>query len=270
MLLDINPVMFSIGGYSLRYYSFFVLIAAVIAILLIIKEGKRFDLNKDTLFDLAFWTILIGIIGARLYYVIFNFQLYKDNLLSILYIWEGGLAIHGGIFFGGITLFLFCKKHELDPIRILDISVVPMLLAQAIGRWGNFFNSEAHGIVTSLEKLQSMHLPNFIIEGMHIEGLYYEPTFLYESLWCILGFIIIVILRRLKYIKKGMPTCFYLMWYSVGRFYIESLRTDSLMFGGFKVAQIVSIILFLVGFVYILFLFRKGKYEGLYNKENEV
>ena len=105
---------------------------------------------------------------------------------------------------------------------------------------------------------------------MHIEGLYYEPTFLYESLWCILGFIIIVILRRLKYIKKGMPTCFYLMWYSVGRFYIESLRTDSLMFGGFKVAQIVSIILFLVGFVYILFLFRKGKYEGLYNKENEV
>ncbi len=270
MLLEINPVMFTIGDFSLRYYSFFILIGVLIAIFLFLKEGKRFNLNKDVLFDLFFWVLIIGIIGARLYYVAFNFPLYYGNLISILYIWEGGLAIHGGILFGAITMFLFCKRKQLDAIRILDMAVVPMLLGQAIGRWGNFFNSEAHGIVTSLEKLQSMHLPNFIIEGMHIEGLYYEPTFLYESLWCLLGFIIIIILRRLKYIKKGMPTCFYFMWYSIGRFYIESLRTDSLMFGGFKVAQIVSVVLFLVGFIYLLLLFRKSKYEGLYNKENEV
>ena len=270
MILNNNPIMFSIGNFSVRYYSFFILIGILIAIFLIIREGKRFNINKDDLFDVAFWTIIIGIIGARLYYVIFNLELYSPEPLSILYVWEGGLAIHGGIIFGSITLFLTCKKKKLDFIRILDISVVPMLLAQAIGRWGNFFNSEAHGIVTSLEHLKDMHIPNFIINGMYIEGFYYLPTFLYESLWCVLGFIIIFFLRRLKYIKKGMPTCFYLIWYSIGRLYIESLRTDSLMMGGFRVAQIVSIIMFLTGFVYLIYLFRKEKYEGLYNKENEV
>jgi phosphatidylglycerol:prolipoprotein diacylglycerol transferase len=270
MFLDINPIMFSIGNFSIRYYSFLILVGALIAILLLIKEGKRFGLSKDEVFDVAFWVIIIGIIGARLYYVVFNFEIYKNDLMSILHIWEGGLAIHGGIIFGGITLLLCCKKKGIDFIRFLDMAVVPMLLAQAIGRWGNFFNGEAHGMVTTFERLQSMHLPRFIINGMYIDGLYYEPTFLYESLWCLLGFIIIVILRRLKYIKKGMPTCFYLMWYSIGRFYIESLRTDSLMIAGFKAAQIVSIIMFIVGFVYLIFLFRKEKFEDLYNMKNEV
>lgn len=268
-MLNINPVMFSLGNIEIRYYSFFILIGVVLAILLLMKEGKRFGYAKDDLFDLVFWTILFGIIGARIYYVIFNFSLYKDNLISIFKVWEGGLAIHGGLIFGIITAFIYCKKKHLDIIRIIDISVVPLLLAQAIGRWGNFFNGEAHGAVTTLENLQHLHLPNFIINGMNIDGLYYEPTFLYESIWCLIGFVLILIIRRLKYVKKGTMMSFYLMWYSVGRFYIESLRTDSLMLGGFKVAQIVSLIMFLIGFAYLIYTFKLQKYENLYNIDEQ-
>ena len=267
MIFNINPVLFQIGIFQIRYYSVLILIAIAITILMIIKEGKRFNYSKDDIFDIAFWTIIFAILGARLYYVIFNFSLYKGDITSIFKIWEGGLAIHGGIICGMIAIYVVTKKKKFDFIRILDMIAVPMLLAQAIGRWGNFFNSEAHGAVTTLEHLQSLHIPNFIINGMNIDGLYYVPTFLYESLWCLLGFIFLLIIRRLKFIKKGFPTAIYFIWYGIGRFFIESLRTDSLMLGNFKAAQIISIIMIATGLVYILLSLKKGKYEDLYNKD---
>lgn len=260
-----NPYVYKIGNFGIRWYSLLILIGVIIGIRMLEKEGQRFNINKDFLFNLAFWAIIIGILGARIYYVIFNFNLYKNDIFSIFKIWEGGLAIHGGIVAGVITIALYCKKYKMQFLRITDLCIAPLLLAQALGRWGNFFNGEAHGAVTSLAHLKSLHIPEFIIKGMNISGIYYEPTFLYESIFCLVGFIIILIVRRGKYIKIGMQTALYLMYYSVIRFFIESMRTDSLMLGGFKVAQIVSILLFLTGLIMIMMISRKSKFEDLYN-----
>ena len=150
-------------------------------------------------------------------------------------------------------------------LKMLDISVVGVIIAQAIGRWGNFFNQEAHGGAVTRAFLEKFHLPKFIINGMNIDGIYYHPTFLYESLWNVLGFIIMLILRRRKYNKTGEIFGFYLIWYSIGRMFIEQLRTDSLMLGSFKVAQLVSIIMILIGIVIIIFSKRGDMFENKYN-----
>jgi len=260
-----NPYIVQLGNFSLRWYSVLILVGVILGIYLVKKEGKRFDISGDFLFNMAFWTIIFGFLGARIYYVLFNYSMYKGDFMAIFKIWEGGLAIHGGIIAGVITLIIYCKRYNMNFVRVTDLCVPALILAQAIGRWGNFFNGEAHGAATSLEHLQSLHIPNFIIEGMNISGIYYEPTFLYESIACLIGFIILLIIRRLKYVKVGTLTSVYLMYYSVVRFFIETMRTDSLMLGGFRVAQIVSICLFLIGLVSIMIISRKGKFEDLYN-----
>ena len=259
---------FSIGDVNIEWYSVLIVIGAILAIIMIIREAKRYGYPKDFVFNMCFWTIIMGIIGARLYYVLFNLDLYT-NIVDVFKIWEGGLAIHGGIIFGLITCFLYCKKYKVRTVRMVDFIVPALLLAQAIGRWGNFFNGEAHGAVTSLGALQNLHIPDFIIEGMNIGGVYYQPTFLYESLWCLLGVIVILIVRRLKITKVGQPTAIYLMWYGLGRFFIETMRTDSLMRGGFKVAQIVSVIMIIVGLIVIMITGRKGRYEDLYDQDEQ-
>ena len=262
-----NPVLVTLFGFEIRWYSVLMLTGMLIAIIMVIKEAKRFNIPKDFSFNLAFWTIIFGLIGARLYYCIFNFSLYKDNLLDILKIWEGGLAIHGGIIAGAITLFIYCKRYNVPSTKMTDITVVPLLLAQAIGRWGNFFNSEAHGSATTYYHLKELHIPEKIIEGMKIGNVYYHPTFLYESIFCLIGFIVLMFLRRYKYIKRGQLTCIYMVYYSVVRFFIESYRTDSLMLGGFKMAQIVSVIFFIIGVIACMIISRKGRFEDLYNEE---
>lgn len=262
-----NPIMFTVGKFEFRWYSILILIGAIIAILLACKEAKRFGIKSDFIVNLAFYTIIFGIIGARLYYVLFNFELYKDNIVDVIKVWNGGLAIHGGLLAGTIAAIIYTKKCNVKSLKIIDIAIPGVILAQAIGRWGNFFNSEAHGAVTTLARLKAQHIPSFIIKGMNIGGFYYEPTFFYESLWCFIGFIILIYLRRRKYLKVGMLTWTYLMWYGVGRFLIESRRTDSLMLGGFKVAQLVSIILFIIGLINMIIALRKDKYEDLYNGE---
>ena len=263
-----DPVLVNIFGYDIKWYSVLILIGAIIAVLMLIREGKRFNIPKDFSFNLAFWTIIFGIIGARLYYCIFNFSLYKDNLLDVLKIWEGGLAIHGGIIAGFLTILIYTKRYNVHTLKVCDMAVVPLLLAQAIGRWGNFFNSEAHGAATTLAHLKELHIPDFIINGMKINGVYYHPTFFYESIYCLIGFIILLFVRRNKYIKNGQLTSIYLMYYSVGRFLIEALRTDSLMLGGFKVAQLLSIVLFIIGMGSFMYFNRKSKFEDLYNEDH--
>lgn len=264
-----NPVLITLFGFEIRWYSVLILTGAILAILLLIKEGKRFNIPKDFLFNMAFWVIIFGIIGARLYYCIFNFNLYKDNLIDILKIWEGGLAIHGGIIAGFITLLIYTKKYSVNTLKITDMTVVPLLLAQAIGRWGNFFNSEAHGAATTYYHLKELHIPEKIIEGMKIGNVYYHPTFFYESIYCLIGFIILLFVRRYRYLKRGQLTALYLMYYSVGRFFIESLRTDFLMLGAFKVAQLVSVALFIIGLFMFMIISRKGRFEDLYNEEQK-
>ena len=218
-----------------------------------------------------FWTIPVSVIGARIWYVIFNLSYYKNNFLDVFKIYEGGLAIHGGIIAGLIFIIYYTKKHKIKTVYMLDFIVPGLILGQAIGRWGNFFNSEAYGAVTSPEFLKSIFIPEFIIEGMNIGGQYYHPTFLYESLWCLVGLIIILVIRRLKFVKIGQITSFYLMWYGTGRFFIEGLRTDSLMLGPIKMAQIISVIMVVTGLLYFISLFRDSNFSNNYNDlDNDV
>lgn len=268
-----NPVIFSLGNFEIRWYSVLILIGVFIGYKLAEKEAAKYDAPKDFMFNLTFWSVIVGLLGARLYYVIFNWSQYSHDLLSVFRFWEGGLAIHGGIIAGLITMYFYCKKYNVRLIKITDIAVVSLLIAQAIGRWGNFFNSEAHGPATTLAILKShVIVPEFVINGMYINGTYYEPTFFYESLWCILGFIIILIIRHNKNLHLGTLTAYYLMWYGTGRFFIESMRTDSLMLGGFKIAQIVSVIMFIIGLVITMINSRKNPFDDSYHdtKLNEI
>ncbi len=261
-----NKVLFSLGGVEIKWYAALIVVGAFCAIMLILKEGKRFNISTDFLFNMCFWAIIFGIIGARVYYVVFNLDSY-NNFLDMLKIWEGGLAIHGGIIAGLLTVIVYCKKYHVRLLRILDFIAPGLIFAQALGRWGNFFNQEAYGAATTLEHLQSLHIPEFVIKGMNIGGIYYQPTFFYESILCLAGFLFIMVVRRIRFTKIGQPTAIYLLWYGIGRFIIETIRTDSLMWGGFKVAQIVSVVMIILGLGIILISVRKGRYEDLYNQE---
>ena len=262
-----NPVLFQIGSIEIRWYSIFILLAVFFGYELAKWEASKYEISKDFMFNMTFASIIAGLIGARLYYVIFNFELYSHDILSIFKFWEGGLAIHGGLIFGILTAYIYCKRYNIRFIKVMDIAVVSIILGQAIGRWGNFFNSEAHGPATTMSILKGHKIiPSFVIDGMNINGVYYEPCFYYESLWCILGLIIMLIIRRNKKLKLGTLTSFYLMWYSFGRFIIEGMRTDSLMIGGFKMAQIISVVAFIFGLVMLMIISRKSPFEDLYHE----
>ncbi len=249
-----DRVALDLGFIQIYWYSIFIFTAMLVASFLIIKEGRKKHISEELLVNLIFNTIIIGIIGARAYYVLFNLNYFSSNPIEIIQIWNGGLAIHGGIIASFIYIYYFCKKNKINLIDILDITVVGLIIAQAIGRWGNFFNSEAYGGITTYKKLSSAGVPKFIIDGMYILGYYREPTFYYESICCVLGFILLVLIRKFyKNLKKGQLSGIYLMWYGVTRLIIESLRSDSLMLGPFKIAQIVSIIFIISG----IYLYRK-------------
>jgi len=265
-----NPIMFNMGSFQIRWYSVLILVAFFVAYFFIKRESKRFNIKSDFIFNMLFWVLIFGVIGARLYYVIFDWASFKDNPIEILMVWNGGLAIHGGLIAGLITMIIYTKKYHFRTIRYLDFCVVGLILAQAIGRWGNFFNSEAHGVITTLEHLQNLHIPDFVIKGMYINGAYYTPTFFYESVFCIIGFIALLIIRRNKYTKVGDLTGIYLIYYGILRIFIESSRTDALMFMGFKMAQIVSIVMIIVGVIILIINRKKGKFEDLYNDKNNI
>lgn len=248
-----NRVALNFGFIKIYWYSIFILLGMITAFLIVHKEIKHQNIDEDKFLNLVFYLIVFGIIGARLYYVIFNIPYYIKNPQEIIALWNGGLAIHGGILSGLAVLIYFCKKYKLNLMQILDILVVGLIIAQAIGRWGNFFNQEAYGAATTLATLKKIHIPEFIIKGMYINGTYYHPTFFYESAWCLLGFIIMMVIRHLNLKKEGLLTSFYLIWYGIERFFIEGLRTDSLMLGSLKVAQLVSVIFIILGLVIIFY-----------------
>lgn len=256
-----NRVAFDLGIIQIYWYSIFIFVGMLVACAVMYREAKKRNIDDDFLVNLTFNTLFFGIIGARLYYVIFNLNYYLAHPIEILEIWNGGLAIHGGIIMGLIAILLTCKSKKENAMRILDMVVVGVIIGQAIGRWGNFFNSEAYGAITTLEALQSQHIPKFIIDGMYILGEYRQPTFLYESIGCLLGFIVLLLVRLKKNIKIGTLTATYLIWYGALRLFIESMRSDSLMLGPLKVAQVVSIIFILIGVVILIRNLFKGKDE---------
>lgn len=247
-----NRVAFNIFGFNVYYYSLCILLGVIVAYILITREGKKQGLTKEFTSDLIFYTLIIGILGARVYYCVFNLDYYLANPSEILKIYNGGLAIHGGVIAGLIFVYFYTKKKNVSFIKILDIVAPAVIIAQSFGRWGNFFNQEAHGGITTYQNLKNMHIPEFIINGMHIEDKYYYPTFFFESIWCLIGFIILMIARKNKNLRKGFQIGFYFIWYGIGRFFIEALRTDSLMFFGLKIAQIVSLIGIIIGIIIIV------------------
>ncbi len=266
--MDDFSVAFTLFGYEVKWYSLLILFGVIIAYIMINNEAKRFGIKKEFIFNMMFWTIIIGILCARIYYVAFNWDYYGQNLSEIYKIWHGGIAIHGAIIGGAITMYFYSKKYNALPGRIMDMVVPALIIGQAIGRWGNFFNQEAYGGIVAYQNLVDLKIvPSFVIDNMLINGSYHLPMFYFESIWCILGLIIMLIIRRRKYAKCGSLTAFYLIWYGVGRYVIEIFRTDSLMIGTHKVAQIVSIIFIIIGFIISLVLSRKPKLDELYNSQ---
>lgn len=261
-----DRIALDLGFIQIYWYSLFIFFGILVATFVILKECKRQNINEDFIVNLIFYTVIFGLIGARLYYVCFNLDYYLKYPLEILEIWNGGLAIHGGIIAGLLCIFIYCKKYNAKLLKLLDIVVVGLIIGQAIGRWGNFFNQEAYGAITTLENLQKLGIPDFIIDGMYIGGAYRQPAFLYESIWCLAGFVALLIVRHYRYLKTGQLTGVYLIWYSVGRFFIEGMRTDSLMLGSLKMAQVISIVGIIIG-VMMLILCRKGsRFDNLYKE----
>ena len=244
-----NPILINLGFMQIRWYSVLVLFSFIIGYFLVVNRSKKLGYSLTVISDMCFYLVIVCILGARLYYCIFNLDYYKENLFDVFKIWEGGLAIHGGILAGTVFLIIYTKKKKLNLIELLDIFSPALVLGQTIGRWGNFFNSEAYGSMTTLSTLKAFHIPNFIIDGMYINGNYYHPTFFYESIGCLIIFIILLIIRNKA--KEGQVCGLYFILYGIIRFLIESLRTDSLMLLNFKVAQLVSILMILIG-LYLL------------------
>ncbi|HAU5956804.1 TPA: prolipoprotein diacylglyceryl transferase [Staphylococcus aureus] len=260
----IDPVAFNFGPLSVRWYGIIIAVGILLGYFVAQRALVKAGLHKDTLVDIIFYSALFGFIAARIYFVIFQWPYYAENPGEIIKIWHGGIAIHGGLIGGFIAGVIVCKVKNLNPFQIGDIVAPSIILAQGIGRWGNFMNHEAHGGPVSHAFLEQLHLPNFIIENMYINGQYYHPTFLYESIWDVAGFIILVNIR--KHLKLGETFFLYLTWYSFGRFFIEGLRTDSLMLtSNIRVAQLVSILLILISISLIIY--RRIKYNPpLYSK----
>ncbi|HDA7358375.1 TPA: prolipoprotein diacylglyceryl transferase [Staphylococcus aureus] len=260
----IDPVAFNLGPLSVRWYGIIIAVGILLGYFVAQCALVKAGLHKDTLVDIIFYSALFGFIAARIYFVIFQWPYYAENPSEIIKIWHGGIAIHGGLIGGFIAGVIVCKVKNLNPFQIGDIIAPSIILAQGIGRWGNFMNHEAHGGPVSRAFLEQLHLPNFIIENMYINGQYYHPTFLYESIWDVAGFIILVNIR--KHLKLGETFFLYLTWYSIGRFFIEGLRTDSLMLtSNIRVAQLVSILLILISISLIVY--RRIKYNPpLYSK----
>lgn len=262
-----NNIAISIGAISISWYSICILLGIIFAGVIINKEAKKHNISLSFVSNLIFWCVIYGIVGARIYYVLFNLDYYSAYPMEIIKVWNGGLAIHGGIIAGLITIIMYCKKYNVNILKMMDIAAPGVIIAQTFGRWGNFFNGEAHGSVVTRNFLESLYLPDFIIDGMYINGNYYHPTFLYESLLCLLGFVIFILVRKTKNIKTGNIASLYFIWYGLIRFFIESLRTDSLMLGDIKAAQLVSILMIIIGIV--MFIFTKLK-SPLYKQEGST
>lgn len=247
----IDPVAFQLGPIAVRWYGIIIACGILLGYFIAQRTLQRVGFDKDVLVDILFWSAIIGFIVARIYFVIFQFPYYAQHPAEIPKIWHGGIAIHGGIIGGFITGIFICKRKNINPFQMGDIASPSMILAQGIGRWGNFMNHEAHGGPVSRSFLEHLHIPDFIIDNMYINGVYYHPTFLYESIWDVLGFIILLSLR--KHLRIGDTFALYLIWYSIGRFFVEGLRTDSLMLTShIRIAQLMSIVLMVVGIVIII------------------
>ncbi|WP_409343929.1 prolipoprotein diacylglyceryl transferase [Paenibacillus sp. MBLB4367] len=233
MALIINPIAFRLGPIPVHWYGIILGSAALFGLFLAIREGKRFGISSDFFMDLLLIGVPSAIIGARIYYVAFKWDYYSEHPSEIIQIWQGGIAIYGALIGAIVAAFFFVRSKGYNFWRIVDICAPGLIAGQMIGRWGNFMNQEAHGgEVTESFLRQTLHLPDFIVNQMYIDGAYYHPTFLYESIWNLAGLLLLFVLRRRPFLRAGEQFMSYFIWYAIGRFFIEALRTDSLAFAG--------------------------------------
>ena len=257
-----NPEAFKIFNIPIYWYGVIITFAVIIGLFVTYINTKvsKGRVIFDDITDAFLYAFPLAIVGARLYYVIFEWENY-NSFKDILDFRSGGLAIHGGLIGAAIGVLIYSKVKKKSLRQILDMAdaTVPgLILAQAIGRWGNFMNQEAHGDPVSLEFISKF--PEFIQKGMNIEGVYYNPTFLYESIWNVIVFIILMyIFKRRQENREGLVLYSYMILYSVGRFFIEGLRTDSLMIFHLRQAQLISIAMILVGILLIYLTKKKNK-----------
>jgi len=243
---EVNEVAFKVFGFSVHWYGLIIMCGMLFCVLYVYHFWKKEGWNPDDFFDVALAAIAIGVLGARLYYILFSLDSYivtggsfwsnvGKTLKNMISVWNGGLAIYGGIIAGALAIFLVARRKKVPVLRLLDIVAPSVALAQAIGRWGNFVNAEAHGGPTDLPWRMGITYGN--------TTYYYHPTFLYESLWNIVGFILLNLLRKKKK-YDGQVLWAYAAWYGLGRMIIEGLRTDSLMWGPIRVSQLLAALLF--------------------------
>ena len=233
------PAYFMLFGRPIYFYGVLIATGFLVAIAYCSRSSRRFGIKSDDFYDLMLWLIPIVIVCARLYFVLFRLEDYKDRPLAVFAVWEGGLAIYGGIIGGVLTAFFVCRHKKIPVPAMLDLCVYGLLIGQIIGRWGNFMNREAFGAETTVFCRMGLTDP-----GGHT--IYVHPTFLYESLWNLIGLIFLIVWERKgKRRYDGQAFLLYLLWYGLGRAWIEGLRTDSLYIGstGIRVSQLLSVVL---------------------------
>ena len=268
MVAQINRVAFELFGLQIYWYAIIIVSGIALALWMSNREAVRVGLKEDDMTNFILWALPIAIIGARLYYILFDLEPYLADPIQIFNTRSGGLAIAGGLIAAVIVLIVYTRHNFIDPWLFLDVVAPGVMLGQAMGRWGNFTNHEAYGGETTRQFLESLHLPQFIINNMYIDGAFRQPTFFYESMWSLLGLILILIIRKKVAVKRGELFLGYVTWYSFGRFFVEGMRTDSLyFFGGLRVSQVLSLVLF-VGGIALLYYRRKKRTDiKLYERD---
>lgn len=251
----IDPIAFRVGNLIINWYGLIISSALLLGFLFVIYRSKKTEIPSEFFLDFFIIGIPVVVIGARLYFVIFKLNYYLNHPLQIIAIWKGGLAIHGAIIGGLIVLIILAKRRKLSFLKIVDLMAPALILGQAIGRWGNFINQEAYGGTVSKQFIN--RFPDFIQNQMYIEGSYHHPTFLYESIWNFLIFGLLIWLSKKEFSKDGDIFFTYFIGYSLGRFFIEDLRTDSLMFLNMQVAQLISVIMIIFGLTMIFIRHKK-------------
>lgn len=256
-----GAVAIQFGSFALYWYGIIIALAVLFGTMLATREAKQRGEDGEALLNVLVFSVLAALVGARLYYIIFNWSFYWQNPARIFAIWQGGLAIHGGIAGGFIVGFILMRIKKLPVATYLDIVAPSMILGQALGRWGNFFNQEAFGVPTDLPWKLYIDAANRPAE--YAQFSYFHPTFLYESAWNFLVFVTLFwVLRKRLAPYPGTLFLSYLALYSLGRFFIEGLRTDSLMLGDLRVAQLVSLVLILLAATAIPLIIKKKKADN--------
>lgn len=254
-----GPILIDLGPITIRWYGLLIASAVVIGLLLSQYLAKRRQVNPELLGDLSIWLVLSALPGARLYYVAFQWENYAQHPQDIIAIWQGGIAIHGAIIAGAIAALIFAKLNQISFWQLADLVSPSLILGQAIGRWGNFFNSEAFGTPTDLP--WKLYIPPANRPLQYADEAFFHPTFLYESLWNLGVFALLLYLffwglRHPKRYRIGTLAFVYMAAYSAGRIWIEGLRTDSLMLGSIQIAQLISIFGIVVGLLGLVWLYQ--------------